>query len=517
MNDLTRQATSTLQRMWRHRWIGVGVAWGVALLGGAVTSAVPERFEARARVYVDTQTVLKPLMVGLTYQPDIDQQVRMLGRTLISRPNIERLVAMPTVGKDKNSSDSTDAQIESLLKAIKVEQTGGNNLYDIRFRDQDPKRAEALVAGLVTLFMDTGVDGKRQKSMDASRFIDDQIKSYEVKLVAAESRVKEFKVRNMGVTSATNQDYFARVSSISDEVNNTRVQLNAAERSRDAIRQELNAEAPQMPPGSASAASVTPELDSRIEVQRRQLDEMLRRYTDMHPDVVTTRRTIAELESARRREAEERLRAGKGRAYAATNPVYQTLRVRLTEAEAKVASLRGQLGVLQSRLEESRSQAGRVPQAEAELAQLTRDYDVIRKNYQELVERREAANLGVKIDQRSLAADFRVIEPPRVLPNAVFPSRMHMAIATLLLSLIAGLVAAYGMTMLQPTFSSERELREFTKRPVLGSIHVIADSGKAMIDRADRMKLAGALGLLMLVCALWIVWIALHPAVAPAV
>ncbi len=513
MNDLARQTAQMLQRVWTHRWVGVGVAWGVALIGGAITSAVPERFEAKARVYVDTQTVLKPLMVGLTYQPDIDQQVRMLGRTLVSRPNVEKLVALPNVGLDKGAAKSADQQIEALLKAIKVDQAG-NNLYSISYRNSDPKYSQQVVAGLVSLFMDSGTDSKLAGSKEASRFIDDQIKSYEAKLVDAESRLKDFKVRNMGLTSSNNQDYFSRVSAVNDEVNNLRVQLNAAERSRDAIRRELDSEAPQMPPGSASSISVTPELDGRIDTQRRALDDLLRRYTDAHPDVVAVRRTIAELEDLRRKESAERLSSGKARAYAATNPVYQQLRVSLTEAEAKVASLRGQLGVLQSRLDETRSQAGRAPQAEAELAQLNRDYDVIRKNYEQLVARREAANIGVKMDQKSWSADFRVIEPPRVGSSAVFPSRMHMALGTLLASILAGFGAAYGMTLLNPTFSSERELREFTKRPVLGSIAMVTPGAGEVVDRSDQMKLAGAVGLLLLACALWMVWISFHPGIA---
>lgn len=514
MNDLTRQAMSIFQRVWRHRWLGIVVAWGVAILGGALASTLPERFEARARIYVDTQTVLKPLMAGLAFQPDIDQQVKMLGRTLVSRPNVERLVAMPDLELNKEFQGSADARIESLMKAIKVEQTGGNNLYAISYRDTDPQRARKLVAALVSLFMDSGADSKRRDSQEASRFIDEQIKVYEGKLVEAESRLKDFKLRNMSVAMSTNQDYFARISSITDEVNRVRVQLSAAEQSRDAIRRELAAEVPQMASDSSSAASFTPDLDARIETQRRQLDELLRRYTDEHPDVQAARRTISQLEVQRRHEQEARARAGQGRAIAATNPVYQKLRVSLTEAEAGVASMRGQLGVLQSRLDEIRSQAGRVPQAEAELAQLNRDYDVIRKNYEQLVSRRESASLGVKIDQTAWMADFRVIEPPRVLPTAVFPSRMQMAAVTLLLALIAGAVAAYGVTLIHPTFSNEKELRDFIKRPVLGSINIVIDDRAFEQDRQDRFKLFGALGLLVLANVLWMVWIALHPAVS---
>lgn len=509
MNDLTRQLGTLAHGIWKHRWMAIGVAWVIAIFGAVVVWFVPNRFEARAQIYVDTQTVLKPLMSGLAFQPDVDQQVRMLGRTLISRPNVERLVQDKSIGLLENSNPVEQEQvIEGLMKGIKVQQTGGNNMYAITYRDSDGQRAQRLVEGLVNLFMDSGVDTKRRDSMEASRFIDEQISSYEAKLVEAESRVKEFKLRNINAGAAnTNQDYFGRMQGLTDEINRLRVQLSAAEQSRDALKRELAQEDPNLPSDPASAVSSTPELDTRIETLKRQLDELLRRYTDEHPDVLQTRRTVAQLEGQRRQEAEAKLRAlkaaNKNGNTAATNPVFQRLRISLAEAEANVASLRAQLGSQQGRMEEIRSQAGKVPQAEAELAQLNRDYEVIRKNYDQLVTRREAASLGVKIDQSSSMAEFRLVEPPRVLPQPVFPSKRQLAMALMVVALLTGAAAAYVMTMVNPSFGTEKELREFTKRPVLGSLTVVADPRAAAMERQDRLRLAGAFGLFVVAHIGW--------------
>ncbi|MFM2052473.1 MAG: hypothetical protein RL456_510 [Pseudomonadota bacterium] len=512
MNEFTRQVAILAASVWRHRWMAVAVAWIVGIIGALVVFVVPERHEARARIYVDTQTVLRPMMVGLAFQPDIDQQVRMLGRTLISRPNVERLVNTPSIGLEKVEPAKLDGQIEGLMKSIKVELTGGNNLYAISYRDTDGARARRLVEALVNMFMETGLDSKRKDSAEASRFIDEQIKSYEAKLTEAENRLKDFKLKNMSVASTTNQDFFARMQNLTDDISRLRVQLSAAEQSRDAMRRELAAEEPQLPMGAASAMSMTPDLDSRIETQKRQLDEMLRRYTEEHPDVLTTRRIIKQLEDQRRAELDALKGTGTRRAAAATNPVFQRLRLSLAEAEANVASLRAQLSTQQARLEETRGQATRVPQAEAELAQLNRDYEIMRRNYDQLVQRREAASLGVKIDQTSSMADFRLIEPPRVLPTPVFPGKIQMALGVMLLSLVAGVAAAYVQTLLNPTFSSERELREFTKRPVLGSLTKVDDPRDRDIDRQDRMKLAGVMGLFVLANVGWVAWISMRSA-----
>lgn len=514
MNEFTRQAAILAGSVWQHRWMAVAVAWLIALAGALVVWFVPERHEARARVYVDTQTVLRPMMVGLAFQPDIDQQVRMLGRTLISRPNVERLVNNPAIGLDKLEPGQLDGQIETLMKSIKVELTGGNNLYAISYRDQDPIRARKLVEVLVGMFMESGLDTKRKDSAEASRFIDEQIKLYEGKLTEAENRLKDFKLKNMSVAATTNQDFFARIQVLTDDVNRLRVALGAAEQSRDTTRRELGNEEPNLPVAAASAVSLTPDLDSRVEAQKRQLDEMLRRYTEEHPDVLTTRRIISQLEDQRRRELESLKSTNNAvrRAAAATNPVFQRLRLNLADAEANVASLRSQLGTQQARLEEIRAQSNKVPQAEAELVQLNRDYEIMRRNYDQLVQRREAASLGVKIDQTSSMADFRLIEPPRVLPTPVFPSRIQLAIGVMLLAVASGIAAAYAQTLLNPVFSSERELREFTKRPVLGSLLKVEDPRDRDLERQDRLKLAGVMGLFVLANVGWVAWITMRSA-----
>jgi polysaccharide chain length determinant protein (PEP-CTERM system associated) len=532
MTDFTQRLLTTLRGIWRHRWLGIIVAWCIALIGAVVVQLTPERFEARARLYVDTQTVLKPLMAGLAFQPDIDQQVRMLGRTLVSRPNAERLVNDPKVGLLQGSHGSADQVADDLTKAIKVEQTPGNNLYAISYRDSDPRRAHRVVEGLVSIFIDSGADSKRRDSEDASRFIDEQIKSYESKLSTAESKLKEFKLRNMGVATTGGGDYFARITAITDDIARLQVLARASERSRDALKHELSQEQPQLPAeaavvvAAAAPVSSTPELDARIEAQRRQLDEMLRRYTDEHPDVISTRRTIGQLEAQRRQEAEAHARSAaaqeRSRAAAApvvskgpqapTSPVFQKLRVALAEAEASLSSLQGQIDAQQRRAAEIRSQASRAPQAEAELAQLNRDYDTIRKNYDQLVSRREAASLGVKMDQNGSLADFRLVEPPRVLPSPVFPGKRVLALGVMVLALVIGTAAAYARSLLTPAFASERELREFTRRPVLGSLGLVADPTHSAIVRHDRQRVLLAMGAYLITHTAWMGWVILHSA-----
>lgn len=508
MNDLLQHVASELRSMWKYRWIGAAVAWSIGIVGAVALLFVQDRYEASAKIYVDTQTVLKPLMTGLAFQPDVEQQVKMLARTLISRPNVEQLMKSPVVGLPQPEPARYDYEVEKLKDKIKFIPSGNGNLYSVSYRDVDPNRARRLVESLVNLFVASSSVAKQRDSNEASRFIEEQIKSYESKLTEAENRVKDFKLRNFGVTGMGSQDYFSRMASLSDEVAKLKLELSAAEQSRDALRKELSHEDPQLPPESLPSAGAGPaktETEARLDAQRRLLDDLLRRYTEVHPDVVAVRRTITQLEAQRRQE--EAVSSSKGRGNAATNPVYQRLRVSLAEAEASVASLRTQVAVQQGRLDQIRATATRIPQAEAELAQLNRDYDIMRKNYDQLVARREAASLGVKIDETSGLADFRLVDPPQVAPKPVAPSRRMLAALLVIVALAAGAGVAYGRVQLQPTVADARALRELTRRPVLGTIGMLVDDRMRALARRDISMFAGAIGFFLLLNAVWIVWL----------
>lgn len=496
-----------VRRMWDRRWIAAAIAWVLALLFAGGLLVVRDRYEASARIYVDTQTVLKPLMTGLAFQPDIDQQVRMLAKTLISRPNVERLYADPKVGLVRPEPAKADLAIERLMNTIKVNPSGAG-LFAITYRDNDPGRAQRLVQSLVNIFVELSAARKKDDSQEASRFIEEQIKDYEAKLVQAENRLKDFKLQNFGVSGVGSTDHFSRLAQLSDEVAKLKLQLASAEQSRDALSRELKAEDPQLPPESMPGTAAPSELEQRLQAQYRTLDELLRRYTEDHPDVVSARRMIASMEAQIKEEARGGRGSKNGRGSAATNPVYQRLRVSLADAEANIAALRSQLAVQNGRLEQVRALATRMPQVEADLAQLNRDYDIVRKNYEQLVSRREAASLGVKMDESSHLADFRIVEPPRVAPTPVFPSRKILAVISMFASLGLAGAAVFGLGRMRPTVDSVAGMQALSSRPMLGAVSLLLGPQQRSQRRKDIYRFASVMGVFVIAHIVWVVLIA---------
>jgi polysaccharide chain length determinant protein (PEP-CTERM system associated) len=514
MDELLAQVVSALRGMWRRRWIGLTVAWVVALVGAVVLLKIPDRYEATARVYVDTQTVLKPLMSGLAVQPNVEEQIAMLARTLIARPNVEKIVRSADLDIAATSQIEKDRIVDDVTSRIKFGGAGRDNIYSVAYQDTNPERAKRVVQDLLSLFVESGVGNKRRDAESARKFIDEQIKTYEQKLVEAEERVKDFKIRNLGFTGGGGQDYFARVSAASDEVGKMRTELRVAEQSRDALKRELAGEDPVLLP----EVGVTPgivqqsDLDVRIATQTKLLDELLRRYTDEHPDVAATRRLIAQLEAQKKQEIDaprKAAAANPARFSASTNPVFQQLKISLADAEANVAALRTRLAEGEGRLAQMKSAAGRSKEIETELVQLTRDYDVLRRNYDGLVSRREAASISEDVDTSTRMAEFRVIEPPRISPKAVFPNRLALVPLVFAIALVAGMAVAFAVAQVLPAFYDARQVRTATKRPVLGTVSLQRSQPLIVKQRKANFAFAGGVASLVTLYGTWIVWVAL--------
>ncbi len=498
MDELLRQAISILQGMWHRRWLGLAVAWLVGIVGVAIVFRLPDMYEAQARIYVDTQSLLKPLMQGIAVQPNVDQQVAMLSRTLISRTNIEKLIRMADLDLGVKSKADHDAMAEELMKALKINSAGRDNLYALSYRDSSPEKAKRLVQSLTSVFIESNLGDKRKDSNTAKKFIDDQIKIYEKKLEEAENRLKEFKIRNLA-TNELGRDYFSQVKEMTALLNQARLEYREAEQARDSLKREItNTESgpspdvvPDVVPEVAMSVAV-PEIDSRIEPLRRNLDGLMQRFTEQHPDVANTKRQIKELETQKAEILAARAKAAKAMGSQPTqsrNPVYQQLKVALAEAEGTVASLRARVTEYEARFARLKESAKTIPQMEAEFAQLNRDYDVNRKNYEGLVSRREVAEISGEMEAVS-GAEFRLIDPPRVSPRPVAPDRMLLLLGAFLVALAGGIFASFAASQVWPTFTDVRMLREVTGLPVLGSVSMIV--GEAQ-KRRERHALIGFL------------------------
>src|SRR6476619_2150115 len=153
MDELIHRILTRLRGMWHRRWIGLAAAWIAAIVGVSVALRIPDRYEASARVYVDTQTLLRPLLEGVSIQPNLDQQVVLMSRTLISRPNVEKLVRIADLDLGTRSDADREELIDSVMKGLSLTGNASTNIYVISYRDSNPEQARKVVQALFTIFV----------------------------------------------------------------------------------------------------------------------------------------------------------------------------------------------------------------------------------------------------------------------------------------------------------------------------------------------------------------------------
>jgi polysaccharide chain length determinant protein (PEP-CTERM system associated) len=469
MAEITATLLNFFKAIGKYRWYAVAISWTIAVIGWAVVMRLPNQYEASARVYVDTQSILKPLLSGMTTLPNLDQQVMFMRKTLISRPNVERLMRMVDLDVKAKDTKEHEKMIDELTSKIKIGGTERDDIYTLTYTSDNPKLGKDIVQSLLTIFVEGSFSGKKQDSEKAVQFIDDQIKSYEEKLTAAENSLKEFKIRHMGLLPRDGGgDFSAQLLQASDQLSQARLELAEAEQARNAIRRQIAGEPVKPGETVAGIGATDPELETRIATTQKALDGLRLQYTEQHPDIVANKRLLDQLLAQKAELAKTRKRSvDPGAGY---SPMLQQLNVSLSQAEARVASMRTRVEEYSARMARLRTQSGQVPEVEAQLAQLNRDYQVNKENYQKLLERRESARLSGDLSSATDMLTFRVIDPPTVPAQPAGPNRLRLFSLVFVGALVAGIAVAFLMSQLRPTFLSQASLREVTGLPVLGSV-----------------------------------------------
>jgi polysaccharide chain length determinant protein (PEP-CTERM system associated) len=398
-----------------------------------------------------------------------------------------------------------DARCRSLEPDALFVKGAGQNLYTIGFTHPDRAHATRVVQSLLSIFVESGLAPKVNDTGQAQRFIEEQIKHYEQRLSEAENRLKEFKLKNLDLNVTQGRDFFGAMATLTESLQEARLLLQEAQNSRDALKQQIQDDEERPPAligtlADDAPAPATPELDARLATLTKNLDEMLLRYTDNHPDVLNTRRSIKEAEAQREQERrrlaeeQERRKRASAPAQGAGNPVFPQLKLARAEAEAQVARLRARVREQEQRLEKLRLAARSVPEREAQLTQLNRDYAIQKQNYDALVARRESALMSGEVQAATGVANFRIIDPPQVSPNPVAPNRKMLVPLALLASVLAGLAASYLFSIVQPTFYDARGLKRFAQRPALGTVSLVYTPEVLSRRRRGMLAFAGGLG-----------------------
>jgi len=507
MHDFLAQLFAHARGVWRHRWLALTAAWLFAIGGWMFVSTIPDQYRASARLYVDTNSVLRPLLRGLTVQPDLVQRVSLISRMLLSRPNLERVARMSDLDLGPSGEPERERLLDELAEGIRIEGDRANvSLYSISFEHRDPESARRVVQSLVSIFIEEALVSDQRANSSARDFLDQEIADYEARLQESERRLADFKRRYAGLLPGEGSGYYQSLESQQAALRDAELALREALWRRDELADQIDAE----PFGGAEAEPETRRVavaDPRIEALRQRLDLLLLRYTERHPDVLELRRLIAEIRAQGGQWVEQPVAS----ASVDADSLYGSLRVALSEADAEVAALRARVENTRQRLSDLEGKIDSIPGIEAELKQLTRNYTTIAAQHAALLERRESARLSTQVEKTAEGVKFRVIDPPFVPRKPSAPNRAALAGLVLVLAVAGGVAVALGMSLLRPVFDDRRILYRSLGLPVLGTVGLVRTPSERL--RAQLLLVPFALvgGGLLLVFGLLVTGQAMLP------
>ena len=492
-----------LRGLWRFKWTALIVAWSVALIAWLVVFLIPNKYEAKATIFVNTGTTLSQATQGISLGDDIAAEIQQVSDVLLSDPQLRKVANETNLMAGAITPKQQQAVIDGLRDSINLVADvdprvpkSQVTLFTLTYDNTKRARAIQVVNQLLNDFVEGSLTGKSESSQQAVQFLTRQISDYGKRLSDTEQQLADFKRRHIGLVPGEQGDAFSQLQADNSQLMQLKGSLYVAQRKSDALAQEMRS-GQQFTAGGAPAASgpigsAALDTEQQIAAGQQKLDQMLLQYTDQYPDVIALKQTIKELKVRQKQEMAAAQKGDVGAASAlglSANPVYQQLEMQYNAERIEVASIQQQISDLKQQIATLNAKIGAAPQVQAEYAQLMRNYDVTKTQYDALLARLDSTRLGQQAASTGLV-DFKVIDPPSAKFTPVSPKRPLLIIGMLFFAIGAGIGVAYLLHMLRPVFVSARQLGEVTGLTVLGAVNMAWADKHRIETRHTRVRYA---------------------------
>lgn len=515
MQEVLEQVLDYLKGIWIKRRYLMIATWLICPLGWLVVSQLQDNYESEARVFADTQSILGPLLKGMTVQSNPDIQIRLMVKTLLSRPNLERISRMTDLDVQANTPQEFENLLERLKKDIAVNKIGGNkeNIFNISFTDKDPTMARDVVQSVITVFIENTRGDNRRNSDSAQKFLDSQINEYENRLLKAEARLTNFKQKYSDVLPNQYGGYY-------DKLNNAKEQLKTIElilletktqlaRSKAKLVQSSSSESTKQS-NIVDSNSVKTTYDERIAELEGQLDSLQLRYTEQHPDVREVQRRLEHLTKKRDVEIEQYLSSSNDNtneyASISQNPVIQEIQIQVNQLEGQIASMEVRANDYRNTVKDLENKIHTLPEIEAELVGLDRGYDITKKQYEALLDRKEKAKIGQSANETTSKINFKVIDPPRVPLKPAGPKRILFYVIVTFLGVGVGLGISFLFSQINPVVTSSSQVSRATGIPIFGIVSATENIGLQSKDKRKTIIFVLSNSLLVLILCFFVTY-----------
>ncbi|WP_343519221.1 XrtA system polysaccharide chain length determinant [Sphingomonas sp.] len=483
MGGLWEEVRTAVHGVWQRRWIAAAVAWALCLLGWLVVSQIPNQYESRARVFVQLRQILPG--EGLASQQEQQKDIDRVRQTLASAINLEKVVRgtalANTVATDRDVAD----RVAGLQQKIKVT-AQQDNLFEITATANNGKLSRDIVQKLIDIFVEDNLTQGRDEASQSLTFLDQQLQQRQKALQEAEAKQAEFQARYLGSLPGTGS-LTERVAAARSQLAQVNGDLAAAQSGLAAVNGQMAGTAATT---SGAGGAVAGPARARLSAIQGQLAEARARgWTDAHPDVIALKSQLSQAQAAARGEPVSM--AGGG---ANANPLYLSLRAMQADKAAQVAALTNRKAQIEADINAFDQKIAGDPAAAQEQAEIDRNYQVLKTQYDKLLADREQVKLRSQAASQTDAVKFSVIDPPVTPAAPTAPNRLLLLTGVLIVGLGGGVAAAFGLSQLAGTFPTSKRLEKASGMPVIGSVGEVVTAAQTALRKKRVQMFAAAMG-----------------------
>jgi len=455
----------------------------VALLMGL---SWPKKYSSSTTILVEGRSIIEPLMSGTAVRGDVIDRTRYAREIIYGRGMMTKVLEATGVLQEDLTPRQVEELIEKMQKSTTVEQVG-ENLIRIQFSGTDPELVYDTTAKMADIFIREAMAARATESNAAFQFINEQVAQYEGTLAASEARINALHKRYPELTPGAEEDAARRVAEIRGTIDRIQQEIREAQIRRASLEEQLSGEAE----GALMAGRVQ-EYRARIGELQQQLDTLRLTYHDTYPDIVQLKHQIQELEQAASNEeakieAERRMARAEGRTYIdqslRNSRVYQDLQAQMYDVNTTIRTLEARLADARQRLEEEMAAAARIQEIAAEFQALTRDHEVNRTIYQDLLRRRENARVSMNLNTEHQGFNLRVVEPAYPSHQPSGPRLVHFAAGGVALAAVLPLGLLFGVLLVDPRVRTGSELTNQLGLPLLATVPHLDKPREAAAER----------------------------------
>lgn len=483
-----------LRELWMHKFLAF-TGFALISLSVLVTGIFwPVTYKTATTIYADNQNILKPLLARQAAVGKVQDQTRVVQDTIHSPRILRDVVEMTYNMDDFESAADLERAVVNVRNRLKITRLGSSYIKVSYSDDTDDKAYDTLNA-VVDRFLKDSSDSRRSESKEAFVFIDRQVKQYKEQLLGAEEQLKIFNSDNF---DGRDSDVDSRISVLRSTIEEMKINIDEETSRVSALEQQLKEESRF----SAKRQKVDVYRE-RLKAIQDHINNLLLTYKESYPDVVMLKAQADEVrKSIIKAESEDAVDGAvptltKQQGDMAVNPLYEELRAKLVESKVSLNTRIRRLQATERLLGQEYERRKRIASRQAELAELTRDYNVTKKIYDDMLERKEKARLSMTLNIEGQGVNYKIQEP------AAFPLKpsgfrfLHFFILGPFLGFLApiALVVAYVLVDHRIRFTSE--LESLVDVPLLAAVPHVKTPLYQRLVRTDMIIMSGLIVVLM--------------------